>query len=100
MPSLLCWEYLDERRNTFVTILAHLFHDADVHIRPAETDEVAAQNPTWNQSATGPDNGDGQADVALMARICWHHFQRKGGPRMRLRGGDAGRLAIARPAAS
>jgi DNA-binding transcriptional regulator LsrR (DeoR family) len=41
----------------------------------AETEEVIVQNPTWNQNPTGSDNGDGPADVALMARICWHYFK-------------------------
>lgn len=40
-----------------------------------ETEEVAVQNLTLNQAPTGSDNGDEPADVALMARICWHYFK-------------------------
>lgn len=32
-------------------------------------------NRTLGQGATGPDNGDGPVDAALMARICWYYFK-------------------------
>jgi DNA-binding transcriptional regulator LsrR (DeoR family) len=46
-------------------------HSSD---KPERNQEDAVLKKTKDQSQ-GPDNGEGPADAALMARICWHYFK-------------------------